>query len=115
MSDEFVPILREAIQSLKQVTGKCNNLYREFCPHILGTKDDDWNCLVWQFDGDTSSEKGLPKGGDWRCFELRDLEDLKLRDGDWYRGWAKGRGEQHCVDEIDTVVDSDHAAEIRHT
>lgn len=109
-----IELLREAIKTAKQVTGLCNNLPREFCPHILGTKGDHWNVFVWQFGGETS-RGDLPEEGDWRCYELRDLEKLELRDGDWYRGWHKGRGEQTCVDDIDTAVDASHAAELRDT
>lgn len=113
--DSHIELLREAIKTAKQVTGFCNNLPREFCPHILGTKGDHWNVLVWQFGGETSRPERLPQEGDWRCYELRDLDRLELRDGEWHRGWYTGRGEQHCVDDIDTVVDANRAAVLRRT
>lgn len=111
--DEKIDLLRKAIQSRLQVTGFCNQLPREFCPHILGRKGIKWNVLVWQFDG--MSDKGLPPEGAWRCFELHDLDQLATREGDWHRGFSSGRDDQHCVDQIDTVIDAAHGAELRET
>jgi hypothetical protein len=107
--DDKVAVLRDAIRSLKQVTGLCNDLPREFCPHVLGTKRGEWQVLVWQFDG--LSEKGTVPG--WRCFELRDLDQIASREGEWHRGYSTGQREQTCVDQIDTSVDPAHAAELR--
>lgn len=110
---EKIELLRSAIRELKQVTGTCNGYPREFCPHVLGQKGAKWSVLVWQFAG--LSESSLRPDGDWRCFELDDLEHLAKRDGDWHRGWSTGQREQSCVDLIDTTVDINHAAEIRET
>ena len=110
-----IALLREAIQGLKQVTGSYDTFDREFCPHILGQKDGEWHVLTWQFGGGTSEPEGLPPEGDWRCFRVDGLSNLVLRKGQWHHGWRTGRGEQHCVDDIDTVVDATHAAELRHT
>ena len=115
MPEKNISLLREAIQDLKQVIGSYNDYDREFCPHILGRKDGEWNVLTWQFGGETSQPEGLPPEGEWRCFNVADLSNLALRDGEWHRGWRTGRGEQHCVEDIDTVVDATHAAELRHT
>jgi hypothetical protein len=82
-----------------------------YCRHILGTKEGAWRALVWQFGGQSESG-GLPS---WRGFDLVDLDQLTLRDGEWHRGWETGRRKQHLIDEVDTVVDQAHAAEIRDT
>lgn len=111
--DEKRALIRTAIRELKQVTGYCNGLPREFCPHILGTKHGDWRALVWQFAGTCS--KGAAELPNWRGFQLADLEQLTLRDGEWHRGWETGRRKQHLIDVIDTVVAPAHAAEIRGT
>ncbi|MGO4706639.1 hypothetical protein AB4072_12790 [Microvirga sp. 2MCAF38] len=106
-----VELLRAAILARKQVLATCKNLPREFCAHILGRKGNDWNVFTWQFAGD--SERGLPLGGAWRCFRVRDLENLSLRDGEWYRGWEKWHEGQTCVDDIDQMVDAEYGPEIR--
>ncbi|MBW8618410.1 MAG: hypothetical protein KGO21_06860 [Hyphomicrobiales bacterium] len=107
--DEILEILREAINTRKQVTGMSNNYYREFCPHVLGRKGNAWHVHVWQFAGE-SERGGIP---DWRCYDLANLYQLKLRDGDWQRGHTKGLGSQTCVKIIDTVVAPEFAAVIR--
>ena len=108
--DEKLDILRTAIQETKQITGLGKDLPREFCPHILGRKNGRWHVLVWQFAG--MSESILPDGGAWRCFDVRNLDQIACRDGDWYRGHTTGQRDQTCVD---TIVDRDHGAEIQHT
>ena len=109
--DEKIALIRTAILELKQIACYGKQLPREFCPHILGTKEGVWRALVWQFDGQ-SEHGGLPS---WRGFNLFDLDDVTLRDGEWHRGWETGRRKQHLIDVIDTVVDPAHAAEIRET
>lgn len=109
--NEKLDVLRRAIRELKQVVGYRIGLPRMFCPHILGTKNGVWRTLVWQFDGE-SERGGLPS---WRGFDLHDLDELTLRDGEWHRGWETGRRRQHLIDVVDTVVDPAYAAEIRET
>ncbi|WP_136656913.1 hypothetical protein [Nitratireductor sp. XY-223] len=111
--EEKIELIRDAIRDHQQVTGLCNQYPREFCPHALGTKNGKWNTLVWQFGG--LSEKGLPPEGAWRCMELIDLDQIAQRPGVWHRGFVFGRGEQTCIDRMDTVVDGDHSAEVRET
>lgn len=109
----LVQLLETAIVGHKQVVGACQGQWREFCPHLLGTRDGRWRTLVWQFAG--GSQHGLPPEGDWRCFDISDMANLELRDGPWHRGWVTGRGEQRCVGVVQVAVDQEHAAQIRHT
>jgi len=111
MDGDNYALLRRAITELKQVTAHYHGYHREFCPHLIGASEDVGRVLVWQFAGD--SESGLPSGGGWRCFDVDDLENLQLRDGEWHRGYEKGEREQHCVESIDVSVDPAHKAEIR--
>jgi hypothetical protein len=107
-----IAIIRDAIINHKQITGRCNHYHREVCPHLLGkNKNNGWSMLGWQFGG--SSSKALPPEGDWRCFELDDLDEMASHAGAWHRGFYSGRGEQHCVTSIDTAIDAAHSAEIR--
>lgn len=107
---EKIDLLRTAITELKQVTGSYQGYDRVFCPHILGTKANVWKIFVWQFDGSSSKPHLLPS---WRDFPIGELVNVTLRVGDWHRGWTLGRRDQKSIDWIDTVVDPDHAAEVR--
>jgi uncharacterized protein len=105
-------ILREAIRNQRPVVGLGAGLRREFCPHLLGHNGGVWRTLVWQYAG--LSESGLREGGDWRCFELDDLADLHIRNGEWRRGWvASVEAMSGHVDTIDTEVDAAFGPEVR--
>jgi hypothetical protein len=58
-------LLRDAIANQNQVTLFYSGLYRECCPHAIGSKGDTRHVLVFQFAG--GSKRGLPLGGEWRC------------------------------------------------
>jgi hypothetical protein len=108
-SNEKIILLRAAIKELKQVTAVYNGLPREFCVHLLGTKNGDWKVLVWQFGGSSSKADDIPN---WRDWHVGKITDLSLRDGEWHRGWETGRRTQKSMDRVDTAVDHLHSAEI---
>jgi hypothetical protein len=94
-------LFRDAIVGRKQVTCHYQGLYRELCPHILGHKHGEETALTCQFAGESAS--GLPKGGEWRCLVLNQVEGARLRDGPWHtRAHA---GLQSCVAIIDVAVE----------
>jgi len=106
-----IELLRQAIAARQQVIARYDGHDRAFCPHFLGTHTGVWKVLGWQFAG--GSEKGLPRGGAWRCFELARLQGVLLHEGEWHRGVYEGFA-QHCVSEIDTAIDPAHGAIVRH-
>ena len=67
-SVEPYDLLREAILNRRQVVAVCHGLPREFCPHVLGTKDDEEHCLAYQFGGASASGPLVPGSpANWRC------------------------------------------------
>jgi hypothetical protein len=105
-------ILREAIRRQRPIVGVVAGLKREFCPHVFGQTDSEWRALVWQFGG--LCEYGLPEGGEWRCFAVEDMRDLKIRNGEWRRGWVWSLDEiADHVALVDTAVDPAFGPEIR--
>ena len=107
---EKIVLIRASITQLKQVACVYKGHDRLLCFHILGTKNGVWKCYAWQFAGGSSRPHELPM---WRDMFLTDVIGITSRDGDWHRGWTTGQRDQRAVDAIDTVVDADHAAEIR--
>jgi 5'-deoxynucleotidase YfbR-like HD superfamily hydrolase len=97
-------LLRRAIKELKQVVGIAKGLRREFCPYTLGLgKAQDWKVFVWQFGG--KSSRPLKGGADWRCLSLKELEDLRLLDGEWQHGALTGEHPRNsCIKEVDSDV-----------
>jgi hypothetical protein len=94
-------LLRSAILQRMQVTCMYRGKYRELCPLVLGEKDSEQKCLGFQFAGETRST--LPRGGEWRCFFVNEIRDIRLRKGRWHEGDSHRRP-QACVEIIDVDV-----------
>lgn len=109
-----LPNQSDAIRSRRQLLFFVNNRAREVSPHALGTKNGEWHLFGWQFGGESIG--GFAVGAErWRCFEVADMQNLTVRDGEWHRGWYKGQKARHttCIDRMDTVIDQAHAAEVQ--
>ena len=86
-----------AILDRKQITCTYKGAYREVCPHILGHSSGIEKALVFQFAGESTTE--LPPGGQWRCFELSEVRNVKVRDGRWHSGSGHS-ATQKCVESV---------------
>ena len=101
MPSEAYRLIREAILHEKQVTCAYHGRYREICPVIVGHSDGEEKLLAFQFGGE--STKRLPPRGEWRCFSIAALTDIRLRDGPWREGIGH-QTTQSCVTEVDIDV-----------
>jgi hypothetical protein len=90
-------LFHQAILDQKQITCRYKGYYREVCPHILGHTDGTEKALLYQFAGDSSG--GLPPDGEWRCFFLSEVRDMKIREGRWHSG-SGHRRTQACVEKV---------------
>lgn len=93
--------LHDAMLKRMQVTCSYRGKYREVCPLVLGHKGGEEKCLVFQFGGET--ESALPRDGEWRCFFVKEMRDLRVRKGLWHEGDSHARA-QACVEIIDIDV-----------
>jgi hypothetical protein len=100
MPSEMYELFERAINGRKQITCMYKGARRELCPHMLGHKRGDEVALTFQFAG--KNEKGLPTKG-WKCLQLSDVRDVKLRDGAWYGGSGHSK-QQTCLDDVDMDV-----------
>jgi hypothetical protein len=95
-------LLWRAVRARKQVTCVYDGCYREVCPIILGYATDAQEAVfVFQFGG--ASTRTLPAGGDWRCFHLAGVTDIRLRNGEWRSGTRHSRA-QTCIRYVDVDV-----------
>ena len=91
-----------AVRARKQITCIYGGCYREVCPHILGYKKLGQEAVfAFQFGGDSTSR--LPPQGDWRCFDLAGVTDVRLRDGRWHSG-TRHTKTQTCIQFVDVDV-----------
>ena len=102
MIDEIYNKLAEAIRNKNQVTFEYLDLKREVCPHTLGKKNGKNHVLAYQFAGESS--RGLPEGGEWRCFDIDKITALQIREGEWFTGDSHKRP-QTCIDHIEVEVE----------
>jgi hypothetical protein len=93
--------LKKAIAGKLQITAYYDGHYREFCPHMIGWKKGVYHLLTYQFAG--SSSRGLPPGGEWRCFNVSELSNVQARHGQWHTG-SNHTKPQTCIDEIEAEV-----------
>jgi hypothetical protein len=95
-------LITEAIRAKQQVNARYHGVERVFAPHALGTKLGRPHVLAYQFAGESRS--GLPEGGEWRCLNLEELEEIALRPGPWHSA-ANVFNPQSCLDDIDVAVE----------
>jgi general stress protein 26 len=94
--------VRNAVRARKQITCSYGGCRREICPTILGYKRDAREAvLAFQFAGESTS--GLPAGGEWRCFDLAEMTNLRVRGGRWHGGQRHSRS-QPCIQHVDVDV-----------
>ena len=95
MSNSVFELFRAAILGKKRIACVYAGHERLVCPHALGySKTGREMVLTYQFGG--SSSKGLPPGGEWRCFEVSQVRNAQFRDGDWHTSPIHTRP-QTCV------------------
>ena len=95
-------LIVEAIRTRQQVTARYLGAERVFSPHALGTKHGKPHVLAYQFAGESRS--GLPAGGEWRCLNLEDLEEIALHPGPWHSA-ANVFNPQSCLDDVAVAVE----------
>jgi hypothetical protein len=79
-------LVRKAIARKQQVLAFYRGYYREMCPFLIGiSRHGRLQALFYQFAGESSQQIGPPGSPDnWRCIAVDELEDVRLRDGDWH-------------------------------
>jgi hypothetical protein len=100
-SESISDLIKTAIRNRLQVIAIADGHYREFCPHAIGWKRGIHHVMTYQFGG--SSNSGLPLGGQWRCFDVAKLSNVRLRNGEWHTGLRHTRP-QTCIDQIELEV-----------
>jgi hypothetical protein len=101
MPSSTYQLITQAMQERKQVLCRYEGFARALSPIMLGHKQARERVLGFQFAGGAS--KGLPPGGQWKCFDLAKMTEVELRVGEWHVG-THHRQPQHCIDEVDLDI-----------
>jgi hypothetical protein len=99
VSDAYA-LLRKAVREKLQVVAEYDGRQREFCPHVLGTKNGRRRCLAYQFAAEHTSGAVERDAQSWRCFDVDRITIVEVRTGLWLPDSEHTRG-QTCVDEVD--------------
>jgi hypothetical protein len=96
-SEKF-QIIKQAIIDKNQILATYDGLPREMCPHLLGSKAGNMQCLFYQFGGNSSTGIG-PEGdpNNWQCMFVSGLFNVVARAGDWHPATSHSRPST-CVD-----------------
>ncbi len=96
-------LVREAILYHRCLSAVYEGYPRHFSPHALG-KSENGETKVFGFQYGGESQHGLPPGGEWRCFALEQLSDLRVNDDRW-RSRDNYYGQPYtCVKDIDVEI-----------
>jgi hypothetical protein len=92
-------IIRQAVLDHRPLTALYDARIRRFCPHAAGLdKAGTLRVLGLQYGGDSTS--ALPPGGDWRCFRLTGLADVRPNRDRWRTKPGHSRANS-CIVQID--------------
>jgi hypothetical protein len=94
-------LFEQAMIDRKQILCTYKGRRRELCPIVLGHSQGREKALTYQFGG--QSNKGLPRGGQWRCLWLSEVTNVRLREGPWHAGDQHSHP-QGCVEVVDLDV-----------
>jgi hypothetical protein len=101
MPSQIYELFVQAIAERQQIFCTYDGYPRELCPHILGHTKGQEVALAYQFGG--QSKRGLPPGGEWRCFYLAKVRNALLHDGPWHARSSHTQ-RQPCVETVDIDV-----------
>jgi hypothetical protein len=91
--------VRQAIIDKCCLTATYDQKIRHFSPHAIGRDNNgDENVIAFQYGG--QSRKGLPPGGQWRCFHVSAISGVQRNKDPWHTGHDHGRPKR-CVTRID--------------
>jgi hypothetical protein len=92
-------LVRQAVLDHGCVSAVYDARVRHFCPHALGLdKDGAVRVLGLQYGGE--STRALSAGGDWRCFRLAGLTEVR-RNADRWRTRPGHSQANSCVVRVD--------------
>ena len=91
-----------AMREKRQIVCIYQGHRREICPILLGRTGLEEKSLAFQFAGATS-DGPIPAPGEWKCFKLKNVRDVVLRDGPWRSGEKHSTG-QTCMKMVEYDV-----------
>ena len=105
MDSSTYQIIKNAIINKQNIKADYHNYPRIMTPHVLGHKNGKEKCLLYQFDGQSSSATFFPENSsdNWRCVFVDELTNISAVDGKLHT-CSKHTKAQTCVADVDVEL-----------
>ena len=104
---EKVNIIKNAMDKRRSISANYDRFFRKLSPYELGTKKGEYQCLFYQYGGESSS--GIINGknkSNWRCLKLNKLEQIQILDEPLQKpDIISHKKPSYCVDNIIKKID----------
>lgn len=106
MNSQNYQTLRDSINNRQNVSADYKGYHRVMTPHTLGHKEGKEKCLLYQFDGESSSATVFPENSpaNWRCIFVGELTNIKTTGGAIHTCDNHAK-KQTCVDRVEIELD----------
>jgi hypothetical protein len=105
MNSSAYQIIKNAISTKQNIKADYKNYPRVMTPHVLGYKNGKEKCLLYQFDGQSSSATSFPENSpsNWRCVFIDELQNVSAIGGKLHT-CDQHTKRQTCVDDVDVEL-----------
>jgi len=102
ITSEKINKIIKAMEERKSISAYYDRFSRKLSPYELGTKKGKYQCLFYQYGGESSS--GIINGkskGNWRCLELNKLTQIQILEEPLHKPEIiSHKKPSYCVDNI---------------
>ena len=107
MSSKNLELIKKVMDERKSISAYYDRFFRKLSPYELGTKKGKYQCLFYQYAGESSS--GVINGkskSNWRCLKLNKLEQIQILDEPLQKpDIISHKKPSYCVDNIIKKID----------
>jgi hypothetical protein len=96
-------LIRDAIRDRACLTAHYEHYIRYFSPNALG-KDSRHAPVVVTYQYGGGRPGGLPRGGDWACFDIAELSNLRRNADKWTGGRFTSPKPLHVLKYVDIAA-----------
>lgn len=106
MNSAAYEVIKDAILNKKNISADYKGYIRIMTPHTLGHKNGREKCLLYQFEGESSSARTFPKNSpdNWRCVFVDELRNIKIIGGELHT-YNKHTQRQTCADRVEVEIE----------
>ena len=102
MLSKDLEIIKKAMDERRSISAYYDRYFRKLSPYELGTKKGSYQCLFYQYGGESS--KGIINNKskyNWRCLKLDKLKQIQILDEPLQKPeMVSHKKPSYCVDNI---------------